>query len=229
MLEVLMCINDTYNVINTRLRSCMKKAHASKKKKNKAPREYNNSVRSGRSIENRAHIIELYVNLLVEGNGKDVPLQALAKKSKTSMRTLFRFFGDKDSLNQEIENYLAQYLTSAADNLNMMKFEEYAEYTYKIFDQYERLFKAYLFTDFGQKSRILFRKKFNDMLVKKIQSELEISPSSDEAKKIYFIVSLINANIWKDIKDSFNLSGFEMSSSVKWAIELLLNNVKKKN
>lgn len=195
-------------------------------RKPKKARDYNNDKRSEKSNLNRQKIIELYVNLLVEANGQDVPLQMLAKKSKTSMRTLFRFFGDKESLNNEIDNYLGQYLNSVSDNLNKMKFDEYSEYSYKVFDQYEKLFKAYLYTNFGQKSRLLFRKKFNDMLVQKVSHEMGIEPNPSELMKIYFVVSLVNANIWKDIKDSFEVSGTDISSTIRWATETLLNNIK---
>jgi AcrR family transcriptional regulator len=197
--------------------------------KPKKIRDYNNSARSEKSNVNRQKIIELYVNLLVEGGGQDVPLQALAKKSKTSMRTLFRFFGDKESLNLEIDNYLAQYLVSVADNLGKMKFEDYAAYSYKIFDEYEKLFKAYLYTNFGQKSRILFRKKYNEMAAAKLQSEIKLDPTAVEMQRIYFIISLINANLWKDIKDSFDMSGVEISNTVKWAMQSLIQNVRKPN
>lgn len=197
-------------------------------RKPKKVREYNNDKRSEKSNVNRQKIIELYVNLLVDANGQDVPLQMLAKKSKTSMRTLFRFFGDKESLNNEIDNYLGQYLNSVSDNLNKMKFDEYSEYSYKVFDQYEKLFKAYLYTNFGQKSRLLFRRKFNEMLVKKVADEMQIEPSSAELMKIYFLVSLVNANIWKDIKDSFEVSGADIASTIRWATETLINDIKSK-
>lgn len=203
------------------------KAAKSPRKAKKA-RDYNNDKRSQKSNVNRQKIIELYVNLLVEASGQDVPLQMLAKKSKTSMRTLFRFFGDKESLNNEIDNYLGQYLSSVSDNLNKMKFDEYSEYSYKVFDQYEKLFKAYLYTNFGQKSRLLFRKKFNDMLVKKISDEMGIQPNPADLLKIYFVVSLINANIWKDIKDSFEVSGVDIASTIRWASEVLIGDIKSK-
>ena len=197
------------------------------KKAKKPAREYNNSIRAEKSLLNRQKIIELYVNLLLEKNGQDVPLQVLAKKSKISLRTLFRFFGDKESLNSEIESYLGQYLTSVSENLERMNTAEYAEYAFKVFDQYERLFKVYLVTDFGQKSRLVFRRKFTEMLVQKIKAELQLQPSSEELVKINFVASLINAHIWKDVKDSFGLSGQEIAGTVKWAVQNLLKELKK--
>ncbi len=200
-----------------------KKAKTAKPKK--SPRDYDNASRAEKSLLSRQKIIELYVNLLIENNGQDVPLQVLAKKSKISMRTLFRFFGDKDSLNLEIENYLGKYLSSVSENLEKMATADYAEYSFKVFDQYEKLFKVYLVTDFGQKSRLVFRKRFNEMLVKKIQAELQIDPSPEELLKIHFVVSLINAQIWKDVKDSFGLSGGSIAATVKWAVQILLKEI----
>lgn len=190
-------------------------------------RDYDNTSRAEQSLLNRQKILELYVNLLVDNNGQDVPLQVLAKKSKISMRTLFRFFGDKNTLNSEIEAYLGQYLSSVSENLEKMNTAEYAEYSYRVFDRYEKLFKAYLFTDFGQKSRILFRRRFNDMLFKKIVEELQLQPGPDQILKINFVMSLINAHIWKDVKDSFGLSGESIAETVKWAVQNLLKDIKR--
>ena len=71
----------------------MKKA--TKKKSVKTVRDYNNTKRREKAEINKQKIIQLYVEMLVKANGDDVPLQLLAKKSKISLRTLFRFFGRK--------------------------------------------------------------------------------------------------------------------------------------
>ena len=203
------------------------------KAKSKATRDYNNSSRQSKSNLTRQKIIQIYVDLLVEANGQDVPMQVLSEKSQTSMRTLFRFFGDKDSLYKEIDQYLAQYMSHVSENLVKMNFADYAEFSYQVFDQYEKLFKAYLYTNFGQKSRRVFRKKFNEMLVKKLLIEIEASIPKNESfeidiKKVRFIVSLINAQLWKDIGDSFDVSGKEMAQTVKWAVQTLIDSTKKR-
>lgn len=194
----------------------------------KNQRDYNNESRAEKVLLTKQKIIELYVNLLVANNGQDVSLQTLAKKAKISIRTLFRFFGDKESLNNEIEEYLSGYLSAVSENLEKMNFADYAAFSYKVFDQYEKLFKVYLFTDFGQKSRMVFRKKFTDLLVKKIKAELKLQPNNAELLKIYFVISLINAHIWKDMQDSFGVSGDQLSGTVKWAVQQLLSELKTK-
>ncbi len=207
----------------------MKKTN--KKKSVKTVRDYNNTKRREKAEINKQKIIQLYVDMLVKANGDDVPLQLLAKKSKISLRTLFRFFGDKDSLNQEIENFTTVYFSQIEERMQSMKFAEYAEFTYKIFDQYEKLFIAYLLTNFGQKSREVFRIKFYGLLLEKIQKELLLPPINslqrDYQMRMKLIVTLLNARIWKDMRDSFDHSGAEMAASIRWLIETLLSDLKK--
>lgn len=194
----------------------------------KKVRDYNNSKRREKVDMNKQKIIQLYVDLLVQANGEDIPLQALAKKSKISLRTLFRFFGDKESLNQEIENYMTHYFESAQQNMQAMSFAAYAEFAYQVFDQYEKMFLAYLLTNFGQRSRQIFRQKLYEMLVKKIQHELSLGTASvEQQKKMRLIVVLINSQIWKDMRDSFGVSGTEMSATIRWAVETLIADLKK--
>lgn len=202
-----------------------------KKKSAKTVRDYNNTKRREKAELNKQKIIQLYVDMLVKANGDDVPLQLLAKKSKISLRTLFRFFGDKESLNKEIENFTTTYFSAIEERLQSMSFAEYAEYTYKVFDQYEKLFIAYLLTSFGQKSREVFRVKFYNLLLEKIQKELSLPSVNtlprDVQMRMKLIVTLLNARIWKDMRDSFDHSGAEMAASVRWLIETLLADLKK--
>ncbi|MBY0451519.1 MAG: TetR/AcrR family transcriptional regulator [Bdellovibrionaceae bacterium] len=202
-----------------------------KKKTAKPVRDYNNTKRREKAELNKQKIIQLYVDMLVKANGDDVPLQLLAKKSKISLRTLFRFFGDKESLNQEIENFTTVYFSTIEERLQSMSFAEYAEFTYKVFDQYEKLFIAYLLTSFGQKSREVFRIKFYGLLLEKIQKELSLPPVNslqrDYQMRMKVIVTLLNARLWKDMRDSFDHSGAEMAASIRWLVETLLADLKK--
>lgn len=203
-----------------------------KNKKSKKPsRKYDNSTREKKSDLNRQKIIDAYVDLLVANEGQDVTLQLLAKKTKISMRTLFRFFGDKEKLNQEIEAYLSKYLITIASEIEKLNVAEYAAFTYEVFDRYEKLFKAYLYTSFGQLSRRILRRRFHEMLIKKIifevagknLSENELAPET--LTKIRFTASLIGAQIWNDLQESYGLKGKDIAPTAQWAVQTLLKDL----
>lgn len=205
---------------------------STKVKSAKKTRSYNNASREKKVDLNKQKIIEAYVDLLVANSGQDVTLQVLAKKTKISLRTLFRFFGDKETLNQEIETYLGQYLGSISSEIAKMNTSAYAEFSFETFEQYEKLFKAYLYTGFGQQSRRILRRKFYELLVGKIVHEVAVAKNmtpenvtSQYINKIRFVANLISAQTWNDLKESYGLSGKESGPIANWAVESLLKSL----
>lgn len=197
----------------------------------KTPRKYDNTAREKKSDLNRQKIVDTYVDLLVANEGHDVTLQVLAKKTKISMRTLFRFFGDKEKLNQEIEAYLAKYLTSIASEIEKLDVADYAAFSYEVFDRYDKLFKAYLYTSFGQLSRRILRRRFHEMLIKKIIYEVAGKPlkesdlSPEVLTKIRFVASLVSAQLWNDLQESYGLKGKDIAPTARWAVQTLLKDL----
>ena len=108
-----------------------------------------------------------------------------------------------------------------------MSFEDFAAYVYELFDKNENLILAYLYTNFGQNSRVLFRKRFLSLIVDKFKSQYGVNDSTEETRKMFFIVSLLNANLWSDLRDGFELSGRDMANTIKWAIHSLTKDLKK--
>lgn len=194
-------------------------------KKIKKLRKYDNSSRAEKSNNNRQKIIENYVDLLVEKRGEEISLEELAERAGLSTRTLFRFFGDKKSLTRELETYLEMYVTRVAGNLQIMTVEDFAEFSFQVFDKYESLILAYLYTNFGQQSRVLFRRKFNALLMEKIKAQVPVSANKEEQHKVNLIVTLINANLWSDLRTVYGETGAEMGKSMKWAVSILLKNL----
>lgn len=195
-------------------------------KKPKKPRKYDNSARAEKSNSNRQKIIENYVALLVEKHGEELSLEELAERAELSTRTLFRYFGDKKSLTRELETYLENYVTRVSGNLQTMTIEEFSEFSFKVFDEYERLILAYLYTNFGQQSRVLFRRKFNALLLEKIKSRIPEELTPEQQSRVNLIITLINANIWSDLRSVYGENGAQMGKTMKWAVGTLLTNLK---
>lgn len=213
-------------------KSKKKASSAAKSTQKKHARKYDNSAREKKSDLNRQKIIDSYVDLLVAGAGQDVTLQVLAKKTKISMRTLFRFFGDKEKLNQEIETYLGKYLGSISEEIEKLNVSDYAAFCYEVFDRYEKLFKAYLYTGFGQLSKKILRRRFQEMLVQKIILELAKGRNIKESElppetltKIRFVANMISAQMWNDLQDSFGLTGKSLAPTARWAVQTLLKDL----
>ena len=205
----------------------MKKTKAKRKKTVKSTRGYNNSSRHEKQLLDKQEIITTYIDMLVKSNGKEVSLQELAKKSNKSLRTLFRFFGDKNSLNKELEQYLLQYLNDTIMNSQKMPFVDFAVFSFLTLEKYENLVKAYLNTSFGLQARKIFRQRYNDLIEKKLKEELKekYDLKTIEPTRIKFITSIINASIWQDLKEIQKFNSKQVEESVRWAIQSLINDL----
>jgi AcrR family transcriptional regulator len=193
-----------------------------KAKKKQVKREYDNDSRTQKSLENRRLIVEALVFLLVEKEGGDVTFKDIANRTGLAERSIFRFYNDKEQLHAEMDRYLMTYIESSVDQLSTLGVAGFAMNAYRLFDKYESLVMAYIFSPFGQKTRALFRKKLNFLITSKLQAEKTFKLTTENQKKIALICSLINAKIWHDLKIDYGFTGEDMGDAVKWAIESLI-------
>lgn len=169
-------------------------------------------------------IIETTVALLVERRGGDVQIDEIASKMRISERTIFRFFGDKKTLHQAVDQYLTSYLQASAQQMASLSFVGFGKNAYQLFDKHEHLTLAYLYSPFGQETRRLFRKKLNDAMIAKITAEKSLNLTPERMKRLALITSLVNAKIWHDIKADYQFSGEDMGDTVAWALNTLIEN-----
>jgi AcrR family transcriptional regulator len=193
-------------------------------KKVQSRRTYDNKLRLESSAQNKKLIIETLVALLVETRGGDVTFKEIAKRSGLAERSIYRFYNDKEQLHEEMDRYLTTYIESSVEQLATMDVAKFARNAFQLFDQYEALVLAYLYSPFGQDARILFRKKLDRIILRKIQQE-KPGTSPKREKRVALICSMINAKLWQDVRQSFGFSGVDMGESVEWAIRTLISDL----
>ena len=109
--------------------------------------------------------------------------------------------------------------------MNTMDFIGFSKNAFILFDRYESLTLAYLFSPFGKEARLLFRKKLNQAMIDKIVREKNITLNLENRKRLSIITSLVNAKIWHDIKTDYGYSGAEISDTIEWALTSLLEKI----
>lgn len=188
-------------------------------------RAYDNSSRRQSSEANRKLILETLVILLVEKKGAEVTFKEIAARCGLAERSIFRFYEDKAALHAEMDHYLTTYIEASVAQLRELDVAGFAKNAFRLFDQYESLVQAYIYSPFGQTARMLFRKKLNKLITMKLVQEKPLPAGEETAKRIAIICSLINAKIWNDIKIDHGYSGAEMGDAVKWAIDALVKSL----
>ncbi len=203
------------------------KAMSSKKiiKKKSSKRAYNNTTRAEKSLVTQQKIIETLVSLLVKRKGGEVHFEEIAIKLGISERTIFRFFKDKETLHQAMDQYLMTYMQASMHQLDTMDFVGFAKNSFLLFDRNEPLVLAYLFSGFGHETRQIFRKKLTAAIIQRILRQKKLSINPELQKKMAFMTTMVNAKIWYDLKSDFGFSGEDMGPTLEWAMKLLLDHL----
>jgi AcrR family transcriptional regulator len=188
---------------------------------------YDNKARASAADENRTAIILALVDLLVENNGANVEVAQIAKRSKISQRTIFRFFKDKPAMHQAVNDYIASYLKDADEHLKTKSVTEFAKFMFSNFETAPKLTTAYVVSSFGQEARALIRKRLNQALLTRLLSDTKLKPTREKKAKLDFLVSLINARVWFEMRTDFGHSGAVTGEVVSWAMEVLIRDLGK--
>lgn len=195
-----------------------------KSKNSRSPKKriYNNSSRKKKADETQKHIIETYVNLLAERRGADVSIEELAEASEVSQRTVFRLFKDKVELYRATDLYIEQFVQLSFQKIQQSDILAFTKDVFNLFEQYENLMMAYMFSPYGVRTREIFRKKLNKMLINQIVAARKIKLTRLIETRLAVIVTLINVKIWYDIRTDFKHNSKEIGQAVSWAIENLI-------
>ncbi len=196
-----------------------------KKQKKLSKRVYNNETRLQKSEQSQKKIMQAVVEFLVERRGGEVNMAEVSKRSKISVRTIFRFFKDKQAMNEATDRYLQSFLKAGMDTLQELNIEGFAKHTFELFEKHEDLVMAYLFSPFGQQARDIFRKKVKQVMIQKIMIDSKLNLSASQAARLQLIVSLVNARLWHEIKQDSKLTSSEIGEAASWAIKTLLKNL----
>lgn len=194
------------------------------KKVLKKRRTYDNSGRSQSSTGNQLRIIETLVELLAQRRGGEVQIQEIAEKTGITKRTIFRFFKDKKSMHEAMDEYLVSYLSAGAQQLVELNFVDFAKNAVRLFEENEAITMAYVLSPFGNEARAVLRKKLNQIMLEKITAEYGIKINKANLPRLAIIVNMVNAKIWYDLKTEHDLSAQEIGESLGWAIESLFKN-----
>jgi AcrR family transcriptional regulator len=194
-------------------------------KSGRKTRGYNSESRRKKSQASRQTIIETLVKLLVERKGAPVTFEEIAKASGVSVRSVYRFFKDKETLHEAMDEYLFARLTMSEEHLAAIDIEHVGRDVFALFDKHEQVTLAYLYSPFGIEARKLFRKRLNESMRIKILERKQIEITPENEKKLALIISIVNAKLWHDIRTDTGYSGVEMGPTVDWAVLTLINNI----
>lgn len=190
----------------------------------RSPRGYDNTARSARAESNRRHIMMALAQLLSEKIASEVTFDQLAARAGLSVRTVFRFYKDKESLFAAFESEVLKILRAERDDVMHLQASEFAAEQYRIYERNCQWVEAMRRTPMRSAARAEFRQEGIEILSKKIRAEY---PGADFDGHIAFIATLAGDSLWQDLRRYTGHDGHHMADVLKEMVENLVAQLEK--
>jgi AcrR family transcriptional regulator len=177
----------------------------------------------------REAILEAFAAEVVEGGLDEVSFRSVAERAGVSLRTVFRHFPTREELIDGFNLYVHQRMGVSPHNTQGMALGDIMRLFFSRFDEHEQLMRALNSTLVG---RDLARKGRADrvkMLERMIRPNTSHLPARDRQNALAICAHLFTRAAWMRFKDDFGLDGTQAGEAVAWAMETLLDDLKRRN
>ncbi len=185
-------------------------------------RGYDNTERSARSERNRIRILETLAELLQDKPAVEVTFDQIAARAGLSVRTVFRFYKDKDSLFRSFEEEVLRRLRDERSLVMEMAAPEFAAEQYRIFERNARWVEALRRTPIRSADRAQFRREGIEILSAKIRASFPLAMSEANERQIGFIAMLAGDALWSDLRRYIGRDGGEMADVLRMNVAHLM-------
>jgi AcrR family transcriptional regulator len=177
----------------------------------------------------REAILEAFAAEVVEGGLDDLSFRRVAERAGVSQRTVFRHFPTREELIDGFNQYVYRRVGLSPSDTRGMELGDVMRFFFNCFDENERLMRALTSTQVGRDLSNSGRAERVQMLERMIRPNTSHLPPQERKRALAIFSHLFTRAAWMRFKDDFGIDGIEAGEAVAWAMETLLEDLKRRN
>ena len=178
----------------------------------------------------RELILRAFVDRLETGELSEITIPDVAKAAGVSVRTVYRQFATRDHLLTAASEWIAeQYFADPTLPETIEEQLRQIELQPASWDEHPSLVRAIASTRVGQAVRSPRRARRLALISNALQELTSNLPESDQRRAEAIFGYLSNILAWVTMRDEHGLSGEEIGQALKWALETLGEDLRRRN
>jgi AcrR family transcriptional regulator len=177
----------------------------------------------------RQAILEAVAAEVVDGSLDELSFNRVAERSGVSRRTVFRHFPTREALIASFNQYVYDHIGLAPSASHGRPLGEVMREVFPGFDKNELLIRALTSTQAGRRLSHSGRPERVKMLDAAIKPHTTHLPAHDRTRALAVFAHLFTAAAWVRFKDDFDMDGVETGEAMAWAMDALLDDLKRRN
>ena len=180
--------------------------------------------------EELAHItntraMEAVAALLREGS--DVTFELLSRESGIPVRTLYRYFENKEALFAAFWPWLNTTIDVPDRPHNVEDLIAHIPNLFAAFDRDEPLVRAMLHHPLGRDARLAHAAARREKFAEALHEVTGGMPTAEARHLLAAVTALCSASGWETMKDNWGLSGAAAAEAAQWAVVALVNQARR--
>lgn len=193
----------------------------------KAETTVRRSAREELASITRTRAMEAVAVMLREGS--DVTFELLSRESGIPVRTLYRYFENKEALFAAFWPWLNMTIDVPGRPHDVEELIAHIPGLFAAFDRDEPLVRAMLHHPLGRDARLAHaaarREKFSDAL----REVTHRMTRAEVAHLLAAVTALCSASGWETMKDNWGLSGPAAAEAAQWAVQALIRQARRED
>lgn len=166
-------------------------------------------------------------DLLRKGE-EDVTFDSLARASGVPVRTIYRYFENKEALFGAFWGWVNQAIDMPAVPTNAGEVVSHIPALFAAFDRGEALVRAMIHNPHGPSVRVANADQRRMKFAGALADILVQLPEKDGEKLLASVTVLCSASGWESMKDNWQLSSDAAAEAAQWAVKALIEDARKR-
>jgi AcrR family transcriptional regulator len=186
------------------------------------------SLREQHAEATRERILAAVADLLEHGEAEELTVPAVAEASGISLRTVYRYYPTREDLLEAAGRWIGDDLLRHPYPQTLDEVAELFRAGCRDFDEHPGLVRALALSQLGQRVRGYRRRERLDAISRALRSDIALP--DDELRRAEAVLAYLhNILAYTTLREENGLSGDEIGDALGWAIETLVNDLRKRS
>lgn len=159
--------------------------------------------------------------------GSDVTFELLSRESGIPVRTLYRYFENKEALFAAFWPWLNTKIDVPERPRDVEELIAHIPNLFEAFDRDEPLVRAMLHHPLGRDARLAHAAVRRDKFAGALREVTRGMLPADARHLLAAVTALCSASGWETMKDNWGLSGPAAAEAAQWAVQALVNQARR--
>ncbi len=193
-------------------------------------RSYRSPLRDAQAAQTRTLILETMTEMLARDGAATLSVRQLATEAGVSERTVYRYFPDRESLLEGLNDYVTMRLGTGRGESELASLDELIEYipvVFRSFDEMPEVTKAGVLLNPDPATPVGTQRRRSELMIELTRKSLPELSDHDAVRLGQAIRTVSSTYSWLRMREEFGMDGEESGRLLAWILQTAIDEARR--